>query len=257
MSLNAGMSVNEDSETGGRLVWKRIHLEETGSTNDVCKTLPPWSAVTADSQTRGRGRFGRAFVSGRGGLWLSASMPAPGPAEVWAGFSLRVGASLLTHFHSLGLEIARLRWPNDILCGPRKVAGLLIEQSASGSLIVGLGINVFNEPWVESPELRETATRLADWISPPDLHSLAQGVLETLAEAHRLMLVGGLKAAVEDLNARWSDPMPVEIDLIGGGKVRGAFLGLAPNGHLQLLDTRGEVFLVEHPTIERLRELEP
>jgi BirA family biotin operon repressor/biotin-[acetyl-CoA-carboxylase] ligase len=222
----------------------------------VCKTLPPWSAVSADSQTRGRGRFGRAFVSGRGGLWLSASLPAPGPAEVWAGFSLRVGACLLTHFHSLGLEAARLRWPNDILCGPRKLAGLLIEQSASGTMIVGLGVNVFNEPWVVAPELQGTATRLMDWISPPDLTSLARGVLDSLAEAHRLMLQGGLRAAVEELNARWTDPIPVEIDLIGGGQVRGAFLGLAPNGHLQLLDRQGEVFLVEHPTVERLRELE-
>jgi BirA family biotin operon repressor/biotin-[acetyl-CoA-carboxylase] ligase len=165
-----------------------------------------------------------------------------------------VGACLLAHFHSLGLASARLRWPNDILCGPRKLAGLLIEQSASGSIIVGLGVNVFNEPWMESPELRETATRLVDWISPPEIPALAQGVLDSLAEAHRLMLLGGLRAAVEELNAHWTDPIPVEIDLIGGGMARGAFLGLAPNGHLQLLDSRGEVFLVEHPMVERLRE---
>jgi hypothetical protein len=38
--------------------------------------------------------------------------------------------------------------------------------------------------------------------------------------------------------------------------VRGAFVGLTPNGHLQLLDQTGSVFLVEHPTVERLRELE-
>lgn len=250
------MSVNEHSDSPGVAAWARVHMEETASTNDVCKTLPPWSAVTADVQTRGRGRFGRAFVSGRGGLWISASLPAPGPTEVWAGFSLRVGACLVGHFRSLGLNAARLRWPNDILCGARKLAGLLIEQSASGTMIVGLGVNVFNEPWNESPELRATATRLADWISPPDLAPLAEGVLKTLAEAHRLMLLGGLRAAVEELNAHWTDPVPVEIDLLSGGLVRGAFLGLAPNGHLQLLDARGKVFLVEHPMVERLRELE-
>jgi hypothetical protein len=50
--------------------------------------------------------------------------------------------------------------------------------------------------------------------------------------------------------------MPVEISLSGGGTVRGSFLGLAPNGHLQLLDQTGSIFLVEHPTVERLRELE-
>ena len=237
--------------------WDLIHLAETTSTNDICRDLPVWTAVRADSQTRGRGRFGRAFASGKGGLWLSASLPANGPAEVWVGFSLRVGASLLAHLKSIGLASARLRWPNDILCGPRKLAGLIIEQPATGLLIVGFGLNVLNEPWNDSPELRETATRLADWISPvPDLESLTSGILDALADAHRQMLATGMRGAIEELNAHWTEPMPVEITLSGGGTVRGSFVGLAPNGHLQLLDHTGSVFLVEHPTVERLRELE-
>ncbi len=256
MSQNEAMSVNVESPVEAPVSWTRVHLEEAGSTNDVCKTLPPWSAVTAVKQTRGRGRFGRSFVCGPGGLWLSASLPAPGPAEVWAGFSLRVGASLLACLGNLGVAAARLRWPNDILCGSRKLAGLLIEQQAGGPLVVGIGMNVRNEPWVEAPELRETATRLADWMSPPDLEVLEGKILESLAEAHRLMLLGGLPAAIEELNAHWTDPVPVEIDLLGGGSVRGLFLGLAPNGHLRLLDRQGGVFLVEHPAVERLRELE-
>ena len=249
------MSVNEDSRAEPPVSWTRVHLDETGSTNDVCKTLGPWSAVTAEKQTRGRGRFGRSFVSDRGGLWLSASLPAPGAPEIWAGFSLRVGASLLAYLKRLGVSEARLRWPNDILCGHRKLAGLLIEQTANGTMIVGIGMNVFNEPWSDAPELRETATRLVDWMPSPDLDALASGVLESLAEAHRLMLLGGLRAAVEELNAHWTDPVPVEISVLDGGTVRGSFLGLAPNGHLRLLDSCGEVFLVEHPMVERLREL--
>jgi len=240
-----------------RVNWDLIHLAETTSTNDICRDLPVWTAVRADSQTRGRGRFGRAFASGKGGLWLSASLPATGPAEVWAGFSLRVGASLLSHLKLIGLSFARLRWPNDILCGLRKLAGLIIEQPASGQLIVGFGMNVLNEPWTDSPELRDTATRLADWISPvPDLETLTTGILGALAEAHTQMLTTGMRGAIEELNAHWTEPMPVEITLSGGGTVRGSFVGLAPNGHLQLLDHTGSVFLVEHPTVERLRELE-
>jgi hypothetical protein len=70
------------------------------------------------------------------------------------------------------------------------------------------------------------------------------------------MLAGGMPAAIEELNAHWTEPLPVEISLSSGRTVRGSFLGLAPNGHLQLLDQTGSVFLVEHPTVERLRELE-
>jgi len=248
--------VNADSAKIPAVTWNFVHLSETTSTNDVCRPLPPWSAVRADSQTHGRGRFGRAFVSQKGGLWLSASLPTPGPAEIWAGFSLRVGASILTRLRALGLAAARLRWPNDILLGPRKLAGLLIEQPASGALVVGLGMNVLNEPWNEAPELKETSTRLADWISPvPDLDFLAHQILDALADAHQQMLIGGMRAAIEELNAHWTEPQPVEISLSGGGSVRGAFLGLTPNGHLQLLDPAGSVFLVEHPIVERLREL--
>ena len=237
--------------------WDLIQLEETTSTNDICRDLPPWTAVRADSQTRGRGRFGRAFASGKGGLWLSASLPVTGTPELWAGFSLRVGASLLSHLKSIGLSAARLRWPNDILCGPRKLAGLIIEQPASGQLIVGFGMNVLNEPWTDSPELRETATRLAEWISPvPDLENLTAGILDALADAHHRMLATGMRGAIEELNDHWTDPQPIEITLSSGGTVRGAFVGLTPNGHLQLLDQSGSVFVVEHPTVERLRELE-
>jgi BirA family biotin operon repressor/biotin-[acetyl-CoA-carboxylase] ligase len=249
--------VNADSAKNRGVNWDLIQLAETASTNDICRAMPPWTAVRADSQTSGRGRFGRAFVSQKGGLWLSASLPATGPAEVWAGFSLRVGASLLAHLKSIGLAAARLRWPNDILCGSRKLAGLIIEQPASGQLIVGFGMNVLNEPWTDSPELRDTATRLADWISPvPDLETLTTGILGAVSEAHTQMLAGGMRAAIDELNAHWTDPMPVEISLSSGGTVRGSFLGLAPNGHLQLLDHTGSIFLVEHPTVERLRELE-
>lgn len=212
--------------------------------------------MRADSQTRGRGRFGRPFVSQKGGIWMSASLPAPDPAELWSGFSLRVGASLLSHLKSIGLNAARLRWPNDILCGTRKLAGLIIEQPASGQLIVGFGMNVLNEPWGDAPELKETATRLADWLSPvPNLENLTSGILGVLAEAHQQMLVTGMRGAIEELNAHWTEPMPIEITLSGGGTVQGSFIGLAPNGHLQLLDHTGSIFLVQHPTVERLREL--
>lgn len=258
MPQNPGVSVNGDCARVFRVTWNQIHLSETASTNDVCRAMPPWTSVRADSQTRGRGRFGRPFVSGKGGLWLSASLPATGPSEIWAGFSLRVGASILARLKSIGLSDARLRWPNDILCGSRKLAGLLIEQPASGVLIVGFGMNVHNEPWRDAPELRETATRLADWLSPvPGLDALEDEILKALAEAHNLMIKGGMKAAIDELNAGWTEPVPVEITLVGGGTVRGSFVGLAPNGHLQLLDQNGSGFLVEHPTVERLRELQP
>lgn len=242
------MAVNADPG------WKLFEFGEVESTNDVCRGLGPWEAARADRQTRGRGRFGRKFFCGEGGLWISAVLPAEGPAGAWAGFSLRVGLELLAFLESLGVGNARLRWPNDLMCGGRKLAGLLIEQPASGVLIVGFGMNVWNEPWLEDGGLRGTAARLADSIGAPPMGELAEGVLAALALAHRKMQAGGMAAAVAELNERWGDPFPVEVFLSGGRRVEGLFQGLRPDGNLELLGGDGGVFAVEHALVERLIE---
>ena len=143
------------------------------------------------------------------------------------------------------------------MCGPRKVAGLLIEQPASGMLIVGFGLNITNEPWCDDPALRATATNLAEWIEPPDIAAVAHGVLEALSSAHAEMQTGGMAAAIEELNRSWQVPSPVKIQLSTGGSVAGLFTGLDPEGHLLLLDPDGQTQCVEHPLVERLREILP
>ena len=184
-------------------------------------------------------------------------MPATGGSQNWAGFSLRVGACLLRYLKSLGISSARLRWPNDLMCGPHKVAGLLIEQPSNGMLVVGFGLNVTNEPWREDAALRSTATNLAEWIETPDIGALAHGVLEALSRAHIEMKAGGMAAAIEELNRDWEVPSPVEIHLNTGKTVIGLFTGLDTEGHLRLLDEIGAAVRIEHPLVERLREIPP
>ena len=70
----------------GKAGWKLFECATAASTNDLARGLPAWSAVRADTQTGGRGRFGRTFVSDRGGLWISAVLPAGGGLAKWAGF---------------------------------------------------------------------------------------------------------------------------------------------------------------------------
>jgi BirA family biotin operon repressor/biotin-[acetyl-CoA-carboxylase] ligase len=258
------MSVNKDCdanlkesirlEAGGEN-WTLTRYAEVGSTNDLARDLPPWSAVCADVQTKGRGRFGRAFASGPGGLWISAVLPAGGPQGIWAGFSLRAGASLLAYLRSLGISGARLRWPNDLMCGSQKVGGLLIEQPASGILIVGFGLNICNQPWSAYPELREITTTLAEEMeNPPSIMDAARGVLAALAHSHKKMLKGGMAMAIEELNPEWSTPLPVEIDLNGGGVLIGLFCGLDSEGHLKIRVPSGSDLVVEHHLVKKLRE---
>lgn len=184
-------------------------------------------------------------------------MPAIGRPQDWAGFSLRVGACLLRYLKSLGISSARLRWPNDLMCGTRKVAGLLIEQPTNGMLIIGFGLNITNEPWGDDAALRATATNLAEWIEPPTIAFVAHGVLDALSHAHAEMRIGGMAAAIEELNRSWEVSSPVEIQLNTGKIVAGLFTGLDGEGNLRLFDEAGTALRVEHALVERLREIHP
>ena len=220
----------------------------------MCRDLPPWSAVRADTQTQGRGRLGRAFASARGGLWISAVLPANGPAARWEGFSLQAGLSLRNCLRSMGAAGVRLRWPNDLLIGEKKLAGLLIEQTVTGKLIVGFGMNVLNSPREQMPELAGVTTRLVDLITPPALEDIASTVLNAIASAHASMEERGMGPAIVELNHQLQEPQAVELLLTDGRTIRGFFTGLDAAGHLRLLNAEGREFLVEHPLVERLRE---
>lgn len=235
--------------------WTIEHLTTAVSTNDLCRTLPPWSAVRADVQTGGRGRHGRRFVSDAGGLWLSAVLPAEGPPAQWIGFSLRIGATLMQRLRAMGLAAARLRWPNDIMVGHRKLAGLLVEQPRKGVFVVGLGLNIANAPWRAMPELRPTTTSLAECMAnPPAPHDLAGDMLEALSEAHEAMCLGGMAAAIEELNNHWREPVPVELLMADGSRMEGHFLGLDPDGNPCLRAHGGHTSIIPHPSITRLVE---
>lgn len=245
----------EYNACAGAAGWRLSVYETAGSTNDIARSLPGWSAVRADRQTGGRGRMGRRFVSDEGGLWLSAVLPAEGGPARWTGFSLVAGWHALLAIRALGVKEARLRWPNDILAGPRKLAGLLIEQPDPGRLIVGIGVNVTNSPWLADPSL--VATRLADLLPcPPDLDELCVRLLDAFAEAHAEMDEGGLRPIIEKLNADWAVPQPVELELRGRDPLRGQFAGLEPSGDLRVRDETGRTRLVPHLDVERLRELD-
>ncbi len=217
--------------------------------------MPPWTAVRAIAQTAGRGRFGRSFVSDAGGLWLSATLPAAGGTSQWSGFSLMIGHHLLVALKKLNVSDARLRWPNDLMSGNKKLAGLLIEQGTRHTLTAGVGMNVHNTPWRQDPSLADTSARLADLLPiVPSLEALTITVLDALADAHCAMLKGGLESAIRELNTHWT-ACPVEVTLIGGEKISGSFLGLDRNANLRILTPANQVRPVPHHHVVRLKEL--
>jgi BirA family biotin operon repressor/biotin-[acetyl-CoA-carboxylase] ligase len=133
-------------------------LDRVDSTNDEVRRMAeagalPGLVVLAARQTSGRGRHGRAWASPAGNLYASVLLRAPGPLAASAQLSFVAGLALvdaLERHAPAGAEL-RLKWPNDVLVGRAKVAGILLESvgkanGAATSIIVGTGVNIVSSP---------------------------------------------------------------------------------------------------------------
>lgn len=136
-------------ELAGKWRVPRVDAWRTlASTNDHLVRLardgaPAWTVVVADEQTEGRGRRGRAWISGDGaGLWMSVLVPVSGRRPL----PLVVGLACAEAIESLAPEVeVGIKWPNDLQIRGRKVGGILCEGVA-GNTVVGVGINVSEAP---------------------------------------------------------------------------------------------------------------
>ena len=106
-------------------------------------------AVVAAHQRFGQGQRGRPWDSPVGGLWLSAAMPWPTALADAAPLSMAVAVGLALQLEALGV-VVQLKWPNDVLVGGRKLAGMLPRLRLRGQQVrwaqVGLGLNGINRP---------------------------------------------------------------------------------------------------------------
>ena len=152
--------------------------DSVDSTNEEAKRqalrgAPNGSLFIAEQQTGGKGRLGRRWLSPAGeGLWFSVLLrPAAAGARLprqFAGTTLLAGEAVCgsicaeTASSARQTVSVRIKWPNDVLIGTRKVCGILTEMSAEiervESVVVGIGINVNNTDFPE--ELRQKATSL-------------------------------------------------------------------------------------------------
>lgn len=165
-----------------RLGRPRLHLRETGSTNERARALaaagaPHGTLVTASSQTAGRGRQRRRWFAPPGSaLLLSLVLRQPDPL-----LSLRAGLAVA----DLAGAGAQIKWPNDVLLGGRKLAGVLVEgRPQEGWSVLGIGVNVALDPAALPPELRERVATLGRQAAQlePALAELLAALERRLAE---------------------------------------------------------------------------
>ncbi|MBU0983721.1 MAG: biotin--[acetyl-CoA-carboxylase] ligase [candidate division Zixibacteria bacterium] len=145
-------------------------FRSVASTNDLAAQLAESGAlegsmVVAEQQTKGRGRLGRVWFSAPGdGIYVSLILrPDFAPAQA-PGLSLMTAVALADAVASLGKVDVKVKWPNDVLLGGRKTAGILTELSAEGEhinhVVVGVGINVNQGVGAFPSEIRKIATSL-------------------------------------------------------------------------------------------------
>lgn len=221
-------------------------LAEIDSTNTELmrrartEVLAP-TLLVALSQTAGRGRRGKAWVSAPGdSLTFSLGLPLA-PAD-WSGLSLAVGVSLADSLHP---EL-RLKWPNDLWWAGRKLGGILVETAhpgtgpASGrSVVVGVGLNL------ATPQLPDLPAAEMPAMPPAGLRECLPGL-----EAGALLL-RVLPALVRDLQAFEALGFDAfaqrfaQRDGLAGLTVRssdgleGTACGVGPDGCLRVLTAQG------------------
>lgn len=131
------------SEVCERIGWPApLVVDATASTNDDLVGRPGHGQIlVAREQTAGRGRLDRRWISRPGeGLTFSVRLDVPA-AAAWGWISLLAGVAVADAVQALGCRDIAVKWPNDVVAGTGKLAGIL-SVADGNSAIVGIGINV-------------------------------------------------------------------------------------------------------------------
>ncbi|TAL18452.1 biotin--[acetyl-CoA-carboxylase] ligase [bacterium] len=226
------------------------HHRHYAATNSTSRRAAEWAEggapegalVTADSQSAGRGRLGRQWF-GEPGESLAMTVILRPEVELSLAPLLTFVAAISLAETLLGWvegEAVEVKWPNDVLLGGRKVAGILLESRVEGVRIdylsLGVGVNVLGTPARFPEEFRESAATLeefskADCPAPVEVLS---AYLQRLEGDYFLFSSEGFGPFRE----RWGRLFRMagrEVTVVSrGGELRGKVLGLAEDGALEL-----------------------
>jgi BirA family biotin operon repressor/biotin-[acetyl-CoA-carboxylase] ligase len=148
-----------DTARFGRTI---ILFDSAGSTNTeaaaAADVLEEGTVIIAAEQVTGRGRKGRSWFTGTGGGLAFSLIVKPAQASGSLTALLAISAAAALEDEYPGIEVG-IKWPNDLYIGPGKVAGILAE-TRGGSVILGMGLNVNDEPGAFPPAIADMAVSL-------------------------------------------------------------------------------------------------
>jgi len=213
----------------------RHHLRTTDSTNERARELaeagaPSGAVVTADEQTAGRGRRGRAWSAPPGKALLYSAILRD-LDERHALLPLAVPLAVCEAIEAVAPLSCRVKWPNDVWIDGSKVAGVLIEAQPPDWAVIGIGINVAIEPDEFPPQLRWPATSVGRGATVP-------GILASLNEA----LSGWVVRPADETLASFRERDALqgrEVAWAGAGEGNGVARGIDDRGNL-VVETSGD-----------------
>jgi BirA family transcriptional regulator, biotin operon repressor / biotin---[acetyl-CoA-carboxylase] ligase len=236
------------SAMASRIGALEVHWELDSTSSELQRraaAAPDVSIVTAETQTAGRGRRGRSWLSPPGlNLYLSCLKRFDAGFASLSGLSLATGVIVLRALHALQIDGARLKWPNDVLTENGKLAGILVELSGEYqgpcAAVIGIGLNLRL-----TPALREQAGQpIADLASlchgtPPDRNHVAAALVASLVEGLAQFERDGFAAFVDEYaqhDALRGVPLRVSS---AAGDLDGVGAGIDARGALQLQTAAG------------------
>jgi len=246
--------------------WREVRVvEETGSTNaDLLAEARSGAAeglvLVAEAQTAGRGRMGRRWISPpRRALTFSVLLRPAVPAGLLGWLPLLAGVAVASALERTAGVDARLKWPNDVLAGDAKIAGILAERWGS-AVVVGTGINVLQQrgelPVPTATSLLTVQAGQARGAEPAEgpadgadmRERLLTAVLDELGGWYRAWLdqpqpgdADGCGLRGEYLRRSATVGTPVTVMLPGGQNLAGTAAGIDTAGRLEIRTGTGLV----------------
>ncbi|HXK20256.1 MAG TPA: biotin--[acetyl-CoA-carboxylase] ligase [Polyangiaceae bacterium] len=257
MSFDTALFEQQIAARGLTLGRPASFCDATPSTNDdalaAAKAGAPHGAVFgAETQSRGRGRRGSEWVSTPGaGLWFSLLLRPTLSAEQAPGLALCAGLAVRAAVARRVSAAVQVKWPNDVLAGGRKLAGILVESQLSGgklgSVIVGIGINLTQTAFPESISNIATSLSLLSASDASREHLLAD-VLQGFEAELALLTNQGMSAVAAALRPH---------DALLGKRLRieaveGVGAGIDASGKLLVRDDANELHAIAAGHIELL-----
>ena len=178
---------------------KHIFLQTTTSTNDdainfICRSdFAEKMVIFAQHQTQGRGTRGRVWDSPKKAVLATLIYPLMHPISQYTGVTLSIGVAIARVLRQMGFPV-QVKWPNDIICGGKKLAGILVEQAQSlkgqKAFVIGIGLNI------------ELSAQYKDRIAINELRNLTPNEVDDLGEC----LIQAIDKCLQEFEALGFEP---------------------------------------------------